>query len=119
MPIHLDTRKNGLHFAFRVDDVRGSDDSHTLLAVQIFLLPGSVSLKRFVVRIAGKREIQFIFVAELCQLFGRVGAHPHNFSAKLVQLLFGITKLVSFAGSAWRVGLGEEIEDQRLALKIT
>jgi hypothetical protein len=44
---------------------------------------------------------------------GRDAEHDHAF---VIELLDGVTKLVSFDGSAGRIGTREEIEDDSLAL---
>lgn len=119
MPVNFHAWEHRLHLATRVDDIGGPHDAHALSAVKIFLLPGPISLESLVIGVAGEREIQFKLVAELCQLFRRVGAYANNPSSELVQVFLGITKLVSLTCSTWRISLWKEVKDQGVPFEVT
>src|SRR5690242_17055222 len=48
---------------------------------------------------------------------GRIGRDAEHDSIFLVELFYRVTKLVRLDGSAGRIGAGEEVEDDSLALK--
>jgi len=118
VPVGFDLRKDVRDFPSGVDDVGAPHNPHFLLPIHHFFLPDAVGFQGLVGCIAGEREIQFVLVVKLLEFFDRVPAHPQNLHLYLIQFFFGVTELVRLAGSPGSIGLGKEIEHQRLALEI-
>jgi hypothetical protein len=69
--------------------------------------------------VTDQRKIQFVLVAEIPQLFHRVSAHPHYVRLEFFQFFFGVPELVRLAGSTWSIRLGEEVQHQLFASKVS
>lgn len=118
MPINFYSRKYRLQLALRIDYESRPRYPHAFFAVHVFLLPGAIGFKGLVVRIAHEWKIQLILVPKLRKQFRGVCTHSHDFHSQLVQLFFGITKLVSLSRSAGSVRFRKEIQYKRAPFKI-
>jgi hypothetical protein len=114
----FDGGPDGFDFAGLADEERAADDAHEFASHELLLLPRTVGFDGFVVGIAQQRKIEFVLGLEQRLGFDRISAHAKDGHFALIKLLFCVAKLGRLDGSTGSVGLGEEEEQDLLALVI-
>ena len=98
--------------ALLVDDERGADDAHVLLAVERLLAPRVPRLRDRVIGVGEQREAERVLVVELQLLLGRVGADADDRDTEPLQLRVRVAQLARLRRATGRVGLRVEVHDQ-------
>ena len=76
--LHLLASEYLLDDTLLIDNKRGADSAHGLLAIHRFLAPGSHGLKQLVIDICNQWERQFILILKLHMRGSRVLAHANH-----------------------------------------
>jgi len=107
-----------LDSAILADQEGGARNAHHLLAVHVLLFENAVGPRDFLVDVAQQRERQPVLGFETRLRRRRVRRDAQHYRVLLLEMLDGVTKLVSFRGSAGRIGAGEEIEHHLLTFEL-
>lgn len=118
MSLGLDVRKDLLNLSVLVDKKRSTGDAHHFLPVHILLFEHTVRYGRRFIHVAEERKGQIVLGLESRLSTWSVGRNAEYNRGFLVELLDCVTKLVSFCGSARRVGTREEIQHHLLPLEL-
>jgi hypothetical protein len=109
---------NFLELAIRTDQESAANNAVENSSHEFLFAPSTEGFNHLVRWIAEQREIQFLFGFEALQRFHGISAGTKNRDAELVELPFCVTKLGRFGGSTGGVGLGEEKNQNTLALEV-
>jgi len=104
-----------LELAVQTDQERASHNSKKRFAEEFLHAARAVGFDGFEIGIAEEIEIEFLLGLEAGLGFDGVAAHAEDDYAKLIELLFCVTKLGRFNRSAGSVGLRIEKEDYAFA----
>src|SRR5262249_50983539 len=112
-------REHAEELALLVDDERGADDAHVLLAVERLLTPRVPRLRDRVVLVSEEREAERVLVVELQLLRRRVGTDADDRNTEPLQRRVRVAQLARLRRATGRVGLRVEVHDQLLTLEVS
>jgi hypothetical protein len=118
MAFGLDASEDFFDLAILADNECRARYADHLLTVHVLLFEDAVRVGNLLIDIAQQRKRQFMLFLEAGLRTRRVGRDAQHYCALLVELLDGVTKLVSFRGSAGSVGARKKIEDNLLAFEL-
>ena len=104
--------------SIRPDEVGAAGHAHVFLAEERLLVPHAVGLKHFFFRVGEQREVELVLLLELGLGLGLVGGAAEDDGVLAGKVVEGVTKLVRLGGSAWCHRLGEEPQNDALALEV-
>jgi len=114
----LNVRENFLDLAVAADHERSARNAHHFFSVHVLFFQNTVGNRGFLVDVAQQRERQAVLGFEARLGSRLVGGNAEHHAVLLVELLDGVTKLVSFCGSTGRIGTREEVKYDLLALEL-
>jgi len=107
-----------LDFAGFADEERTADNAHEGTAHELLFLPDAEFLDGLASGIAEQRKIEPVLFLERDKRFDRIGAHPEDGHAELVELPLCVTKLGRFDGSTGSAGFGKEKKQNALTSEV-
>ena len=115
MALRFDVVPNVFELAFRADEERAADNAEERTAKESLHAARAVGFDSLQIRIAQEIEVEFLVGFEGGLRFDGVAAHAQDDHAKLVELLFCVTKLGRLGRSAGSVGFRIEKQHDAFA----